>query len=265
MPNRNVPPRRPAEDGRWDDRSGSYPRQRDHEDGYGRDGYGERTQTGRGGQDRSAYGDRAGYGDTSYGDQGYRHQYGPYSDGRAREGQQQYAPASPPRRGPQWVGPQGVPAPGGGYGYEDPTGSDYDEDDAPVGRRRALAVLGGTAAVAVGGAALALTPQGRGIVSDLFGDGDQVDVTADQLNAAIGDTPAGQQPSTVRTYTEQNESYMGSRAGNELRKNSPQDRSALRQPERGGAPTPRSPSRRCWPRTRSATWRAGPPSASTPR
>jgi uncharacterized protein (DUF1800 family) len=237
MPNRNVPPRRPAEEGRWDDRSGSYPRQRDPEDGYGRDGYSERTgHADRGGYDRAGFGERAGYGDTSYGDQGYRHQYGPYGDGRAREGQQ-HAPA--PRRGPQWVGPQGVPPQSGGYGYDDPTGSvppDF-EDDGPVGRRRALAVLGGTAAVAVGGAALALTPQGRGIISDLFGDGDQVDVTADQLNAAISDTPAGQQPSTVRTYTEQNESYMGSRAGNELRKNTPKTGQLFSSPSEAAANT----------------------------
>ena len=33
--------------------------------------------------------------------------------------------------------------------------------------------------------------------------------------------PSGQQPSTVRTYTEQNESYMGSRAGAALKKNAP--------------------------------------------
>ena len=96
MPNRNVPPRRPAEDGRWDDRSGSYPRQRDYEDGYGRDGYGERTgHADRGGSDRAGFGERAGYGDTSYGDQSYRHQYGPYGDGRAREGQQHRAGARP--------------------------------------------------------------------------------------------------------------------------------------------------------------------------
>ena len=82
-----------------------------------------------GGYDRAGYGERAGYGDTSYGDQSYRHQYGPYGDGRAREGQQ-HAPA--PRRGPQWVGPQGVPSQSGGYGYDDPTGSamtDFDDDD----------------------------------------------------------------------------------------------------------------------------------------
>ena len=132
MPNRNVPPRRPAEEGRWDDRSGSYPRQRDFQDGYGRDGYGERTgHADPGGYDRAGYGERAGYGDTSYGDQSYRHQYGPYGDGRAREGQQ-HAPL--PRRGPQWVGPQGVLPQSGGYGYDDPTGSampDYDDDELP--------------------------------------------------------------------------------------------------------------------------------------
>ena len=91
--------------------------------------------------------------------------------------------------------------------------------------------------MAAGGAALALTPQGRGIVSDLFGDGDQVDVTADQLNAAISDTPAGQQPSTVRTYTEQNESYMGSRAGNELRKNTPKTGQLYSSPSAAAAAT----------------------------
>lgn len=236
MPNR-VPPRRPADDGRdWEQSRAPRPRQRDasYDDGYGHDAYGQPRYA-----DRSGYADRGGYG---HRDDGYR-QYGPYSDGRSRDEQTAYAP--PPRRGPQWVGPEGgYGGGGGGYGARsaavlpDLEDEDYDDDDAPDGRRRALLLLGGAAAVAAGGAALGLTPQGRNVVGDLFGGGDQVDVTADQLNAAISDSPAGQQPSTVRTYTEQNESYMGSRAGNELRKNTPKTGRVFSSPSEAAANTP---------------------------
>jgi uncharacterized protein (DUF1800 family) len=224
-----VPPRRPADDGRdWEQSRAPRPRQRDasYDDGYGHDAYGEPVY-----RDRGGYAERDGYGD-----RGYR-PYGPYSDGRAREDRPAYGP---PRRGPQWVGPEG--GYGGGYGTRTaavlPDFEDEDDDEPNVGRRRALVVLGGAAAVAAGGAALGLTPQGRNVIGDLFGGGDQVDVTAEQLNAAISDSPAGQQPSTVRTYTEQNESYMGSRAGNELRKNTPKTGRVFSSPAEAAANTP---------------------------
>jgi uncharacterized protein (DUF1800 family) len=128
----------------------------------------------------------------------------------------------PGRRGPQWVGPEGL----GPQGYHAPPvgggglpNLDDDEPGRRVGRRRALAALGGTAAVVAGGAALAMTPQVRG----LFGDDAAVagDATGTTVTDGTAARPSGQQPSTVRTYTEQNESYMGSRAGAALKKNSP--------------------------------------------
>ncbi|MGW0505498.1 DUF1800 domain-containing protein [Micromonospora sp. NPDC003241] len=119
---------------------------------------------------------------------------------------------------PQWIGPDGhgvPPLPVGG-----PPDADGDDDGGRrVGRRRALAALGGTAAVVAGGAALAMTPQVRG----LFGDGAAVagDATGTTTTDGTPARPSGQRPSTVRTYTEQNESYMGSRAGEVLKKNAP--------------------------------------------
>ncbi len=128
------------------------------------------------------------------------------------------APQSPAPQGPQWVGPNGfgatAPAPGGS-GL--PTLDDGDGPRRSVGRRKALAAFGGTAAVFAGGA-LAMSPQVRG----LFGD-DVVagDATGTEVTDGTAARPSGQQPSTVRTYTEQNESYMGSRAGEALKKNNP--------------------------------------------
>ncbi|MFI7212865.1 DUF1800 domain-containing protein [Micromonospora maritima] len=198
MADLNVPPRRPRDDRGWD----GY--QHPHPDGY-RD------------LDSAA----------------------PYAGGHP-------APAPQSAAGPQWVGPNGFApaghAPGGyaqpaagGYaqppagGYAQPAGGygpppgpglpnlDDDGDDAPRrGRRRALATLGGAAVVA-GGAALALSPQIRGLFTDeVVGDATGT-VTTDGTTAR----PSGQQPSTVRTYTEQNESYMGSRAGAALKRNAP--------------------------------------------
>ena len=81
-----------------------------------------------------------------------------------------------------------------------------------------MVALGGTAAVVAGGAALAMTPQIRGLFGDEAAAGDATGSTVTDGTAA---RPSGQQPSTVRTYTEQNESYMGSRAGEALKKNAP--------------------------------------------
>ena len=84
--------------------------------------------------------------------------------------------------------------------------------------------LGGTAAVVAGGAALAMTPQIRGLFGDDAAAGDATGSTVTDGTAA---RPSGQQPSTVRTYTEQNESYMGSRAGDELKQEHPGRRADL--------------------------------------
>jgi uncharacterized protein (DUF1800 family) len=50
--------------------------------------------------------------------------------------------------------------------------------------------------------------------------------------------PGGQQPSTVRTYTEQNESYMGSRAGAALKRNAPSTGRVFASPAAAAAGTP---------------------------
>ncbi|MGW3606195.1 DUF1800 domain-containing protein [Micromonospora sp. NPDC005161] len=130
-----------------------------------------------------------------------------------------YGQPAPAPRGPQWVGPEGLgrPALARPAGTGLPTLDDDDEPGPRVGRRRAMVALGGTAAVVAGGAALAMIPQFRG----LFGDDAVADATGSTVTDGTAARPSGQQPSTVRTYTEQNESYMGSRAGEALKKNAP--------------------------------------------
>jgi uncharacterized protein (DUF1800 family) len=194
MADQNVPPRRPRDDDRWDGpqrhTSGGH---RDPRDGYGHPAPGYRRHP----QDHP-------YGDQRRGPEGYGDQ----------------PPGEPVRRGPQWIGP-GDPFPQVAAGRSAAGLPDLDEEDEDrrVGRRRALVALGGTAAVMAGGAALAMTPAGRNLVDRIFGGG------AEEAAAAITDgtpaRPSGQQPSSVRTYTEQNESYMGSRAGEALKRNSP--------------------------------------------
>ncbi|MEV1330696.1 DUF1800 family protein [Micromonospora costi] len=186
MADQNVPPRRPRDDRGWAATPHTTP---------------------------GGYGDPAPYGyDAPLPDSGG---YPIAADPRTSS---PYA-GQPAPRGPRWVGPEGLgrtaPARTGGGGLPE-----LDDDDEPrggVGRRKAIAVLGGTAAVVAGGTALAMSPQVRG----LFGD----DVVGDATGTAVTDgtaaRPSGQQPSTVRTYTEQNESYMGSRAGAALKKNAP--------------------------------------------
>ncbi|MEV0730137.1 DUF1800 domain-containing protein [Polymorphospora sp. NPDC050346] len=199
MPDQNVPSHRSRDDGRRvgrppsaadphdrpDDGYGPYPR-----DGHATRGYGERAHAGPG---------RAG-------------------DGYAGDG---YAD---PRPGPRWVGPQGdgVIQPGRSTTDVLPDLDDDEDDDRRRrGRRRALVALTGTAAVVAGGAALAMSPQGAGLIDSLLGRGGGPDATAPAVTDGSAARPSGQQPSTVRTYTEQNESYMGSRAGEVLKKNSP--------------------------------------------
>ncbi|SBT48938.1 DUF1800 domain-containing protein [Micromonospora narathiwatensis] len=127
-------------------------------------------------------------------------------------------PGGPPAPGPQWIGPDGFAR----TGHAPPSGPglpDLDDENPPrTGRRGALGVLGGVAAVVAGGAALARTPQVRGLFRDEPAAGDATGTVVTDGTAA---RPSGQQPSTVRTYTEQNESYMGSRAGAVLKRNSP--------------------------------------------
>ncbi|WP_410811180.1 DUF1800 domain-containing protein [Micromonospora sp. 067-2] len=188
MADQNVPPRRPRDDRGWDGRQ--------H---HTSDAYGDHNTSAPYGYE-SPHPYQGGYPAEQY------------TDGYANPGHPAPAP-----RGPQWVGPEGLgrPAPtGGGL----PTLDDGDEPGRKVGRRKAMVALGGTAAVVAGGAALAMTPQFRGLFSDDAAAGDATGSTVTDGTAA---RPSGQQPSTVRTYTEQNESYMGSRAGEALKKNAP--------------------------------------------
>ncbi|MFC8848125.1 DUF1800 family protein [Micromonospora sp. NPDC057141] len=201
MADQNVPPRRPRDDHGGDGRQHPSP-----------DAYREHGPS------------------TAYGPTGHQPGHPPYPTGHQpghppAAGPQPAYPMTaghePARRGPRWVGPDGLgdrparPA--------DPGLPNLDDDGDPgrrVGRRRALAAIGGTAAVVAGGAALAMTPQVRGLL-DLGGDAPVGDATGTTVTDGSSVRPGGQQPSTVRTYTEQNESYMGSRAGAVLKRNTP--------------------------------------------
>jgi len=88
-----------------------------------------------------------------------------------------------------------------------------------VGRRKAILGISGLAAL-TGGTAFAATPGGQEVVDWALGRPDY-DPAADPASDGNPSRPGGQQPSTVRTYTEQNESYMASSAGDALRGNIP--------------------------------------------
>ena len=111
---------------------------------------------------------------------------------------------------------------------------DEEDDEPKVNRRRALLALGGV----VGGAAVALSPQGLDLARKLFGGpaaGGPPATSHDTLPGDGSDRPAGKQASSVRTYTEQNDSYMGSTAGDEVRKNTPQKGTVLNTPAQAAA------------------------------
>ncbi|WP_328344106.1 DUF1800 domain-containing protein [Micromonospora sp. NBC_00421] len=195
MADQNVPPHRPRDDRGWDGR------RHPAADGYPTVSY-----------------DAPGHPAASHGEHGY--------------------PPAGVSRGPQWVGPEGL----GRQAFHQPAGSglptlddDGDGDRGRVGRRRALVALGGTAAVVAGGAALAMSPQVRGLFGADTAAGDATGATVTDGTPA---RPSGQQPSTVRTYTEQNESYMGSRAGAALKKNSPSGGRTFSGPAAAAAETP---------------------------
>ncbi|MGW1057825.1 DUF1800 family protein [Micromonospora rubida] len=195
MADQNVPPSRPRDDRGWDGR------QHPAQDGY------------------HDHGTSVPYGPTG---QQPNHPHPDAHPAPAGGPYPGHAPAAPgpAQRGPQWVGPDGLgqPAQAANPGYGLPNLDDDDEPGRRVGRRRALAAIGGTAAVVAGGAALAMTPQVRGLFG---GDAPVGDATGTTVTDGTPARPSGQQPSRVRTYTEQNESYMGSRAGEALKKNSP--------------------------------------------
>jgi uncharacterized protein (DUF1800 family) len=88
-----------------------------------------------------------------------------------------------------------------------------------VGRRKAILGISGLAAL-TGGTAFAATPSGQEVVDWALGRPDYDPATDTAADGNPG-RPGGQQPSTVRTYTEQNESYMASKAGDALRGNIP--------------------------------------------
>jgi uncharacterized protein (DUF1800 family) len=101
---------------------------------------------------------------------------------------------------------------------------DHDEaaGDRSLNRRRALLALG----TVVAGTAAALSPPGLHLAGRLFGGpapaAPKPDAKShDSLPGDGSDRPAGRQPSAARTYTDQNESYMGSSAGDHVRRNTP--------------------------------------------
>ncbi|MEV0397657.1 DUF1800 domain-containing protein [Polymorphospora rubra] len=246
MPDQNVPPHRARDDGRRAERprSGAHsdgerpyapPPRTPYSDGYdrhaggrhGADPYGghragDGSATGghRAGGQRPDPRPTAGHPADRYPDDGYVTDRYP-TGGYAADGHPD--PYGDSRRGPRWVGPQGGAdvQPGRSPSEVLPDLDDDEDDDRRrTGRRRALIALTGTAAVVAGGTALALSPQGAGLIDALLGTGGG-DATAPAVTDGSAARPSGQQPSTVRTYTEQNESYMGSRAGEVLKKNSP--------------------------------------------
>jgi uncharacterized protein (DUF1800 family) len=183
----------------------------------------------------AAFGHRAGYGD-------------PRPGPSHHPGNPPYPDSGPPR------GFEGVPRSsgldGGGVSgrrshWVDERGIDQrgrrvveadDQDDwdpvaeAGATAKRRLAVLGllGVA----GGAYLGLSPQGLDLARKIFGGDDGATPNAgppppadglshDDLPGDGSDRPAGKQPSQARTYAEQDDSYMGSTAGDKMRKNTP--------------------------------------------
>lgn len=89
-----------------------------------------------------------------------------------------------------------------------------------IGRRKALLALGGAGALVTGGKAFAGTAPGGRLVDWLLGR-PGTDLAANSVTDGTPGRPGGQQPSAVRTYTELNESYMGSAAGDALKRNAP--------------------------------------------
>lgn len=134
-----------------------------------------------------------------------------------------------------WVDEYGVDHRGRQVIDADDVYPDEDPDDSKVNRRRALLVLGGV----VGGAAVALAPQGFNLAGKLFGGPADTDgplaTSRDTLPGDGSSRPAGKQASSVRTYTEQNDSYMGSTAGDAVRKNTPQKGTVLPAPAQAAA------------------------------
>ncbi|RKR87414.1 uncharacterized protein (DUF1800 family) [Micromonospora pisi] len=224
MADQNVPPRRSRDDSPWDGRPQP-----------GADGY--RAAPGGPSYSRPAPGSD-GYPDARYPRSAGHPQYSGYSQPAAQWAHQQSGQQvdqwteehrAGGRRGPQWVGPEGLePEDRHSYAVPGELPELEDDDEGPGrsnGRRRALIALTGAAAVVAGAGAIAVASRGTGLADKILGHtpfgGDGGNATAAAITDGTADRPSGQQPSTVRTYTEQNESYMGSKAGQELKKNSP--------------------------------------------
>ncbi|MEV4625513.1 DUF1800 family protein [Micromonospora sp. NPDC049523] len=243
MADQNVPPRRSRDDSPWDGRPQP-----------GADGY--RAAPGQSAYGRPAPGSDA-YPDARYPQSAGHQQYPGYPQpGHPQRGQQhpdqyvdqwtqQHRAGGTAHRGPQWVGPEGL-EPQGRDPYADPSQlPDLDDDGEPgkrnVGRRRALVALTGAAAVVAGAGAIAMASRGTELGDKILGNtpfgGGNGNATAAAITDGTADRPSGQQPSTVRTYTEQNESYMGSRAGAELKKNAPASGRTLAGPASAAAAT----------------------------
>jgi uncharacterized protein (DUF1800 family) len=148
------------------------------------------------------------------------------------------APTSPSGwnggRRSHWVDEQGVDHLGRLVIDADEVDDEEEVDSGSKMKRRALLGLGGVAGIA----AVAFAPQGFDLAEKLFGGPPPEGPLAkskDTLPGDGSDRPAGQQPSSVRTYTEQNESYMGSTQGDQVRKNTPQQGAQLPAPAQAAA------------------------------
>ena len=146
-------------------------------------------------------------------------------------------PGEPAGRRSHWVDEWGVDDRGRLIIDADEVSPSERRDSSKVNRRLALLAFGGV----VGGAAIALAPQGLNLGAQLFGGPAELPeaLSHDNLPGDGSSRPAGQQASKARTYTEQNDSYMGSEAGKQVRENTPQNGTTKKTPSTAAnAPKP---------------------------
>ena len=243
MADQNVPPRRPRDDRGWDGR--------------------QHPTSGRLPRPHAGHGVRATDPPTPTTRPGYPAQADPqrrqYADGYAQPPDYPAGHRLTPRPA---VGRPGGPRPRQAARHRRPA------PDCPtwttttsrrrVGRRRALAALGGPPPWSPVAPRSRCPRRSAACSTTIAGGRRRRAATA--VTDGTAARPSGQQPSTVRTYTEQNESYMGSRAGAALKKNAPTGGRVFGGPAEAAAGDQGDRQARCSPRTRSGTWPAGPPS-----
>ncbi len=141
------------------------------------------------------------------------------------------SPAPVAGRRSHWVDERGVDHRGRRVVDVDRIDPREDDPDRGLGRRKAMVAIGGVTAAA----AVAFLPQGLDLGSKLFGGRpderlDAAPTSRDTLPGNGSVRPAGQQASTNLTYPDQNDSYMGSSAGDQVRRNTPQHGQVMTHP-----------------------------------